>query len=99
METTVNRNHKSSLFHLLFSERKELLSLYNAVNQTHYTNEADLEIHTLENAVYMKMKNDVSFILYTQLLMYEHQSTVNPNLPLRYLFYIIDPRVCGDYAD
>ena len=48
----VNRKYKDTLFRALFSERKHLLSLYNAVNETNYTNEEDLEINTLENVIY-----------------------------------------------
>ena len=73
---------------MLFSDRKNLLSLYNAVNQRHYTDPEDLEIVTLENAIYMGMKNDLAFIIDTNLYLYEHQSTYNPNMPLRDLFYI-----------
>ena len=58
----VNRKYKDTLFRALFSERKHLLSLYNAVNETNYTNEEDLEINTLENVIYLKMKNDISFL-------------------------------------
>ena len=43
---------------------------------------------TLENAVYMNMKNDVAFLLDNRLSLYEHQSTWNPNMPLRDLFYV-----------
>ena len=76
------------IFRMLFSDRESLLSLYNAVNKRNYTNPDDLEIVTLENAVYMGMKNDLAFILDMNLYLYEHQSTVNPNIPLRDLFYI-----------
>ena len=84
----VNRNYKDTVFRMLFSDRKNLLSLYNAVNQKHYTDPEDLEIVTLENAIYMGMKNDLAFIIDTNLYLYEHQSTYNPNMPLRDLFYI-----------
>ena len=60
----------------------------NAVNGSHYEDADALEIVTLENAVYMGMKNDLAFIVDTGLLLYEHQSTYNPNMPLRDLFYI-----------
>lgn len=90
MEVTVNRNHKSRIFEMVFSDRKELLTLYNAVNGTNYTEPEQLEINTLENAIYMSMHNDVSFIVDSRLSLYEHQSTYNPNLPLRYLFYVTD---------
>ena len=73
---------------MLFSDRKNLLSLYNAVSGSHYDDPEKLEIITLENAIYMGMKNDLAFIIDTELFLYEHQSTYNPNMPLRDLFYI-----------
>ncbi len=73
---------------MLYSDRQKLLSLYNAVCGTAYSNPDDLDIVTLENAIYMGMKNDLAFILDTELYLYEHQSTYNPNIPLRNLFYI-----------
>ena len=57
-----NHKHKDTVFRMLFSDKKHLLSLYNAVNETNYQNPDDLEIVTLENAVYMGIKNDLSFI-------------------------------------
>lgn len=83
-----NRNYKDTVFRMIFSDRKNLLSLYNAVNGTSYKNPEELEIVTLENAIYMGMKNDLAFIIATNLFLYEHQSTYNPNMPLRDLFYI-----------
>ncbi|MBQ9120411.1 MAG: hypothetical protein IJY09_10230 [Lachnospiraceae bacterium] len=82
------RKYKDTLFRMIFREKENLLSLYNAMNETNYTNPDDLEIVTLENAIYMEMKNDVAFLLYDELYLYEHQSTPNPNMPLRDLFYI-----------
>ncbi len=73
---------------MLFSDRQNLLSLYNAVSGSHYDDPEMLEIVTLENAIYMGMKNDLAFIIGTDLFLYEHQSTYNPNMPLRDLFYI-----------
>ena len=55
-----------------------------------YQDPEALEINTLENAIYMGMKNDLSFLIDDRLSLYEHQSTVNPNMPLRFLFYISD---------
>ncbi len=86
----IYRTHKSRIFEMIFSDRKELLSLYNAVNQTDYKDPEQLEINTLKNAIYMGMRNDVSFIVDMRLNLYEHQSTYNPNLPLRFLFYVAD---------
>ena len=86
----VNRTHKDKLFRLIFNNKKDLLQLYNAVNGTHYTNEKDLIINTLEDAVYIGMKNDLSFLIKGTLNLYEHQSTINPNIPLRGLIYFAD---------
>lgn len=85
---TANREYKSTVFAKLFNDKKKLLTLYNALNKSNYTKEDELEIVTLENAVYMAMKNDLAFILDCKLTLYEHQSTANPNMPLRDLFYV-----------
>lgn len=85
-----SRTYKARLFERIFSDKKELLELYNAVNETDYENPDDLEINTLENAIYLSMHNDISFVIDSRLSLYEHQSTYSPNLPLRYLFYIAD---------
>lgn len=82
------RNYKDSVFRMLFSEKERLLSLYNALNGTDYTDPDELEINTLENAIYLGRKNDISFIIQNQMYLYEHQSTLNPNMPLRNLFYV-----------
>lgn len=68
---------------MLFSDRNELLKLYNAINGTSYDDPDLLQVNTLENAVYMSMQNDVSFIIDMRLNLYEHQSTYSPNLPVR----------------
>ena len=86
--TPVNRTYKSTLFIMLFQDKNNLLELYNAVSGKHYTDPEVLEINTLENAIYMTVKNDVSFLIDGRLSLYEHQSTYNPNLPLRFLIYI-----------
>lgn len=66
------------------------MELYNAVNGTSYDDPELLEINTLENAIYMSMHNDISFIIDSRLALYEHQSTYSPNLPLRHLMYVTD---------
>ena len=83
-----NRKYKDTIFRWIFSILENLLSLYNAVTGKNYQNPEDLEIVTLENAIYMGMKNDLAFVLEMGLYLYEHQSTYNPNIPLRDLFYI-----------
>ena len=86
--THVNRTYRSTVFIMLFEEKENLLELYNAMSGKHYTDPELLEINTLENAIYMSIKNDVSFLMDGRLSLYEHQSTYSPNLPLRFLFYI-----------
>ena len=84
----VNREYKDSVFRMLYREKKNLLQLYNALNGTSHTDPEELIVTTLENAIYLGMKNDVSFLLDDRMTLYEHQSTWNPNLPLRDLLYI-----------
>ena len=88
--STPMRTYRDRIFRMVFQEKRELLELYNAMNGTDYTRQEDLEITTLENAIYLNMKNDLSFLLYDRLTLYEHQSTDNPNMPLRDLLYVAD---------
>ena len=60
-----NRKYKDTIFRWIFSQIENLLSLYNAVTGKHYQNPEELEIVTLENAIYMGMKNDLAFIVDT----------------------------------
>lgn len=83
----VRRNHKDQLFIRLFRDKRELLQLYNALNGTCYDNEQELSITTIDDVVYMGLKNDCSFIIGSYLNLYEQQSTFCPNMPLRGLFY------------
>ena len=83
----VRRKYKDQFFQRVFSDKKDLLDLYNAVNHTEYKNPDELEITTLEDVIYLSMKNDISFIISSTLNLYEHQSTFNPNIPVRGLFY------------
>ena len=89
-QPVVIRNYRDTLFRMLYRDKKRLLSLFNAVNGTHYDNPDDLTITTLEGVLYLGMKNDVSCIIDMMMQLYEHQSTVNPNMPLRNLFYVSD---------
>lgn len=86
----VNREYKDTVFRLLFSDREKALSLYNGINGTKYHDASMLQYNTLENAIYMNVHNDISFVIANRIQMYEHQSTVPVNMPLRDLFYIAD---------
>ena len=82
----VQREHKDRLFRFIFMNKKDLLDLYNAINGSNYDNPDDLEYNTLEDVIYLSMKNDLSFILCSSMILYEHQSSYSPNAPLRGLW-------------
>lgn len=84
------KTYKDRMFRMIFSEKEKLLELYNAVSGKNYKDPELLTINTLENAIYMSMKNDISFLIDSRLSLYEHQSTHNPNIPLRFLHYLSD---------
>lgn len=86
-KTYTNREYKDRLFKFIFKDKEKLLSLYNALNSSHYINPDDIEITTLEDVIYCKMKNDISFIIDDRLSLFEHQSSYNPNMPLRGFLY------------
>ncbi len=83
----MNRCFKDSIFRMVFREKENLLSLYNAVSGTSYSDPEELVIYTLEDAVYVGIKNDLGFLLHAQLGLYEHQSSICHNMPLRGLQY------------
>lgn len=83
----VQRNYRDTMFHDLFSDRKNAISLYNALNGTDYRETDNLEIVTLSDAIYIHGKNDVSVLFHNMLELWEHQSTLNYNMPLRGLIY------------
>ena len=89
-EVKAQREYKDTVFRLLFSDRKRALSLYNGINGTDYQDESLVEFNTLENAIYMNLHNDISFVIVNQIHLYEHQSTLPVNLPLRDLLYMAD---------
>ena len=86
-----NKEHKDRLFNYIFGSeenRKWTLQLYNAVNKSNYKDASLIEFNTLQNYLYVSMKNDTSFIIADTMSLYEHQSTYNPNMPLRMLRYV-----------
>ncbi len=86
----VNEEHKDRVFKFLFGNpdnRAWTLALYNAINGSTYNNPDDIQFNTIEDAVYLGMKNDVSFIIVDALNLWEHQSTFNPNMPMRFFIY------------
>ncbi len=88
---TINRENKDRLFNFIFGReenKKWTLELYNAVNKSDYKDESQIEFNTLDNFLYVSMRNDTSFIFSGSMSLYEHQSTYNPNIPLRFLQYV-----------
>ena len=88
---TVN-HYKDRLFISIFGKdneqsKKWRLDLYNALRGTNYTDPDALELNTIENVIYLTMRNDVSFLVDSQMTLFEQQSTFNPNMPLRGLMY------------
>ena len=86
----VNKKYKDRLFRLRFGSeeyKEDMLSLYNALNGTAYENAEDISITTIEDVIYISMKNDVSLLLDGNLSLWEQQSTLNPNMPVRGLMY------------
>ena len=88
---TVNNEYKDRLFNFIFGReenREWTLSLYNAVNRSDYMDSSMIEFNTIEDVLYMGMRNDTSFMISDIMSVYEHQSTYNPNMPLRLLGYV-----------
>ena len=86
------RNYKDTLFRMIFGRENEQsarwrMELYNALSGKNHTNPADLELTTIENVIYITTKNDLSFLVDSQMTLYEQQSTLNKNMPLRGLMY------------
>ena len=86
------REYKDRLFKKIFGDTTEeskrwRLDLYNALNGTSYTDPDELKLTTIENVIYVTMKNDISFLIGSQMNLYEQQSSYNPNMPLRGLMY------------
>ena len=90
MNGNVAKDYQDRLFRMIFNDREKLLELYNAMNGSDYKDASELQVVTLENAIYLSMKNDVAYVLHDELFLYEQQSTKNANMPLRCLFYASD---------
>ena len=86
----INIEHKDRVFKFLFGNPENkawTLELYNAINDTNYANPDDIQFNTIEDAIYLGMKNDISLIIMNEINLWEHQSTFNPNLPMRIFLY------------
>ncbi len=83
-----NREYKSDVFGMLMEEPGYALEVYNALNQSDYRDPGLVEVCNLERGISLSVRNDAAFILDMNLSVYEHESTVCPNMPLRELIYV-----------
>ena len=90
-QNILQRNYKDSVFRLVFGEPEKMIELYNAIFDTDYPPDTEIDINTIEEVFHKTQKNDISFTLAGKyVVLSEHQSTVNPNMPLRDLMYITE---------
>ena len=85
-----NNELRSDVFSLLMEEKAYALEVYNALNGSEYKDPEMVEIVKLETGISLTIRNDASFILDMYLSLYEHQSSYNPNMPLRMLIYVTE---------
>ena len=93
-----NPEYKSDVFSMIMEYPENALQVYNALSGNNYDNPEDVQIIKLENGISLSIRNDASFIIDRTFNLYEHQSTANPNMPLRSLIYfvnMIEPKVKG----
>ena len=83
-----NREYKSDVFGMLMEEPGYALEVYNALNQSDYRDPGLVEVCRLERGISLSVRNDAAFILDMNLSVYEHESTICPNMPLRALIYV-----------
>lgn len=84
------RKYKDAVFTRLFNNKAAALQLYNALYHKNLPQSTPIEIMTLDDTLFQKRKNDVAFLVDGHFLIFvEHQSTVNENMPLRMLFYVV----------
>lgn len=85
-----NQKYKDSLFSAYFGEKPErLIELYNALEGTNYPLDTPVQVNTLDNVLFKDRINDLSFQIGEHLVvLVEHQSTINNNMPLRMLIYL-----------
>ena len=86
-----NREYQDSMFRALFSDKESAIELYNAIEGTDYGPDTEIKFVTLENVAYVNVKNDLGFEIADRLVvLMEHQSTINYNMPARQLQYVAE---------
>lgn len=90
MKNVENREYKSDVFSMLMEDKRYALEVYNALNGSSYEDPEQVEYVNLEKGISLSVRNDAAFIVDTDVSIYEHQSSYNPNMPLRALIYFVD---------
>ena len=85
-----NREVKSDVFSMLMEDKRYALEVYNALNDSDYDDPELVNMTTLKKGISLTIRNDASFIVDMDMNIYEHQSTYNPNMPLRSVIYFTD---------
>jgi hypothetical protein len=85
-----NREYKSDVFSMLLEEPENALEIYNALNGTNYQDPKIVQIMNLHKGISLSVRNDAELVIDFDLNIYEHQSTYNPNMPLRSLVYYVN---------
>ena len=84
-----NEEYKDSVFRTIFNNKQRALELYNILYETNYDNPELVELITLEDVLFTPRKNDLAFLMDDKfIIVIEHQSTINENMPIRLLLYI-----------
>lgn len=83
-----NREYKSDVISMMLQIPEYALDVYNAMNDSAYTDPDMIQIMRLENGISLSVRNDASFFISNYLNLYKHQSTYSPNAPLRFLIYL-----------
>ena len=86
----MSREYVSVRFLHADGEQAYALEVYNALNDTNYTDPEAVEVVELDKGVSLSIRNDSSFIVDMNINFYEHQSTYNPNMPMRSLIYMVN---------
>lgn len=84
-----NREYKSSVFSMLMEDKENALQVYNVLNGSMYDDPEQVEIVNLESGISLSVRNDAAYIVDASINIYEHQSSYNPNMPLRSLIYLV----------
>ena len=83
-----NRQYKDTVFRAYLNHKREIAALYQAIRPEADVRAEDITITTLDDVFLGQQQNDLSFLWKAQaVILVEHQSSINPNMPYRLLIY------------